>query len=340
MSLTAPAAAERMPLEPAERPGPLPGPGEVAVAVEACGVCRTDLHIVEGEVSASLPIVPGHQAAGRVESVGEGVEGLVPGDAVGVGWVASTCGECPFCLSGRENLCREATFTGRDRDGGYAERLTADARWVYRLPDGFGPREAAPLLCAGIIGYRSLRLSEIRPGGRLGLFGFGASAHLAIQVALDWKCAVFAFTREARHRDLALRMGAAWAGDTFDDPGILLDAAVTFAPAGEVARAALSRLERGGTAAINAIHMTAIPEIPYEELYGERTLRSVMNYTRRDAEEFLELAATIPVRARVETFPLEEANAALGKIKRGEIEGAAVLEIGPELNARTRRPLA
>ena len=327
MSLAATARAEERPLAPVEAEAPRPGPGEVAVAVEACGVCRTDLHILEGEVPARLPIVPGHQAAGRVAAVGPGVTGFSPGDPVGVGWIASTCGRCRFCRSGRENLCPDATFTGRDRNGGYADALTADARWVYRLPAGFSAADAAPLLCAGIIGYRSLRLSGIAPGGRLGLFGFGASAHLAIQVARNRGCAVYAFTREAPHRELALRMGAAWAGDTFDDPGVCLDAAVTFAPAGDVVLAALSRVDRGGTVAVNAIHMDPLPPIPYEKLYGERVVRSVMNYTRRDAEEFLALAARIPVRAETEVFPLERAGEALLRVKRGEVRGAAVLAI-------------
>ncbi len=334
LSLETPAPAERMPLRAVELPEPRPGPGEVVLSIEACGVCRTDLHIVEGEVRARLPLVPGHQAAGRVIEVGGGVEGIGIGDAVGVGWIASTCGECPFCRSGRENLCRRAIFTGRDRDGGYAEVMAADSRWVYRLPQGFSAKESAPLLCAGIIGYRSLRLSEIRPGGRLGLFGFGASAHLAIQVALDWGCDVYVFTREAVHRELARRMGAVWAGDTFDDPGVSLDSAVTFAPAGEVVVAALARLERGGTVAVNAIHMNAIPSFEYETLYGERTVRSVMNYTRRDAEEFLELAARIPVRARTEVFPLDQAGEALLRLKRGQVQGAAVLEMPADRGSR------
>jgi len=328
MRLSRPAPIEERPLAPAGLPAPAPGPGEVAIAVAACGVCRTDLHIVEGEVGARLPVVPGHQAAGRVAALGAGVRGFAIGDAVGVGWMASTCGVCPFCRSGRENLCPDATFTGRDRDGGYAEAMTADARWVYRLPAGVLPVEAAPLLCAGVIGYRSLRLSGILPGGRLGLFGFGASAHLAIQVALTWKCAVYAFTREEHHRRLAREMGAVWAGAADEDPGVRLDAAVTFAPAGELVPLALSRLARGGTVAVNAIHMSPIPSFPYETLYGERVLRSVMNFTRRDAEEFLALAASIPVRAQTEIFRLEEANAALGRVKRGEIRGAAVLRIG------------
>src|SRR6266508_13159 len=303
------------------------GDGEITIAVEACGVCRTDLHIIEGEVTARLPVILGHQAAGKIAALGPGVSGFAPGDPVGVGWMASTCGVCRFCRSGRENLCEKATFTGRDRDGGYAQMLAAHAEWVYRLPAGFSALEAAPLLCAGIIGYRSLRLSGIQPGGRLGLFGFGASAHLAIQAALHWKCEVFVFTREEHHRRLAVKMGAAWGGGGEDDPGAALDAAVTFAPAGELVPVALSRLGRGGALAINAIHMSPIPSFPYELLYGERRVVGVTNYTRRDAEEFLDLAARIPIRAQTEIFPLEKANEALLRVKRGEVRGAAVLEI-------------
>lgn len=323
------APIERRPLALSEKAEPAPASGEVVLEVEACGVCRTDLHIAEGEVAARLPVVPGHQAAGRIAGVGPGVTGYAAGDRVGVGWVASTCGVCNFCRSGHENLCEKATFTGRDRDGGYAERMTARAEWVYRLPEGFSAKEAAPLLCAGIIGYRSLRLSRIEPGGRLGLFGFGASAHLAIQAALHWKCEVFGFTREEHHKELARRMGAVWAGGADEDPGTALDAAVTFAPAGELVPLALSRLRRGATLAVNAIHMSPIPSFPYEILYGERRVVSVMNYTRRDAEEFLDLAARVPIRAQTELHPLEDANEALLRVKRGQVRGAAVLEMSP-----------
>jgi alcohol dehydrogenase, propanol-preferring len=327
MMLERAAPAEQTPLAPCRRPQPEPAAGEVAISVEACGVCRTDLHILEGEVPARLPVIPGHQAAGKIVALGPGAESFAVGDSAGVGWVASTCGICRFCRSGRENLCEYATFTGRDRDGGYAERIVARAAWVYRLPAGFSALKAAPLLCAGIIGYRSLRLSGIQPGGRLGLFGFGASAHLAIQAALHWKCEVFVFTREEHHRLLALEMGAAWAGGGQDDPGVALDAAVTFAPVGDLVPVALSRLDRGGRLAINAIHMSPIPSFSYEMLYRERSVVGVTNYTRRDAEEFLELAARIPIRAETETFPLERANEALLRVKRGEVRGAAVLEI-------------
>ncbi len=327
MRLERPGPVDSRPLRPIELDAAEPGPGELSMDVEACGVCRTDLHILEGEVSARLPIVPGHQAAGRVATVGAGVEGFRQGDRVGVGWLASTCGHCRFCTSGRENLCEGATFTGRDRDGGFAQRMIARASWTYRLPEGFAPRQAAPLLCAGIIGFRSLRLSGIRPGGRLGLFGFGASAHLALQVALAWKCGVYAFTREAGHRELAVSLGAVWAGDVSDSPGVSLDAAVTFAPAGELVPMALGRLDRGGALAVNAIHMSPIPSFEYEALYGERVVRSVMNYTRADAEEFLALAAQIPIRAEIEVYGLEDANEALRRVERGLVRGAAVLEM-------------
>ena len=320
---------ETLPLRESEMPEPQPGPGEILIDVDACAVCRTDVHIAEGEVPARLPIVPGHQAAGRIARVGARVEDFQEGDRVGMGWMASACAVCSFCRTGLENLCEDATFTGRDRDGGFAERMTARSEWVYRLPEGFSAAEAAPLLCAGIIGYRSLRLSGIEPGGRLGLFGFGASAHLAIQVALDWRCEVFVFTRQEDHRQLALRMGAVWAGAAEDDPGALLDAAVTFAPAGALVPAALSRLSRGGTLAVNAIHMSPIPSFDYEKLAGERAVRSVMNSTRRDGDEFLALAERIPIRAATELSRLEEANEALLSVKRASVRGAAVLAMRP-----------
>jgi propanol-preferring alcohol dehydrogenase len=322
---TGDASTPRLPLE--DIAPPEPGPGEVLIAVEACGVCRTDLHIVEGEVSARLPIVPGHQAAGRVAALGDGVDHFAIGDRVGVGWLFRTCGACRFCTSGRENLCERAEFTGRDHDGGYAELMVADAAFTYHLPPGFAALDAAPLLCAGIIGYRSLRLSGIQPGGRLGLVGFGASAHLAAQVALHWRCEVYAFTREEHHRRLALELGARWAGEAWDDPGVPLDAAVIFAPAGELVPQTLAHLDRGATLAINAIHMSDVGSFPYDLIYGERTVRSVMNYSRRDAEEFLALAAEIPIRAEIERYPLAAANDAVLRVKQGAVHGAAVLDV-------------
>ena len=327
MVLTATGDAASARLELRDVPEPEPSAGEIAIAVEACGVCRTDLHILEGEVSADLPVIPGHQAAGRVAKVGKNVTRFREGDAAGVGWMYRTDGTCRFCAHGRENLCLAALNTGRHRQGGYAERIVADARFAFPLPPGLAPSDAAPLLCAGVIGYRSLTLSGIAPGGRLGLVGFGASAHLALQTARHWKCEVFVFTREEHHRRLARQMGAAWAGGAADDPGAPLDAVVIFAPAGELVPELLPRLDRGGTIAINAIHMSAIPGFPFDDLYWERAVRSVSNYTRRDAEDFLALAAEIPIRARVESFPLENAGDALRRVKRGEIDGSAVLSV-------------
>jgi len=321
------APIEQAPLAATDLPEPELRPGHVLIDVDACGVCRTDLHIVEGEVRAALPIVPGHQAAGRVAAVAPDVRDPRPGDAVGVGWLASTCGVCAYCRSGRENLCARPRFTGRDVQGGYAQRMLADARFVFPLPSGMSSLEAAPLLCAGIIGYRSLRLSQIEPGGRLGLVGFGASAHLAMQVALHWGCEVYAFTREEHHRRLARELGAVWAGQAWEDPGVPLDAAVIFAPAGELVPQTLAHLDRGATLAINAIHMTPIPSFDYDALYWERTVRSVANFTREDARAFLALAQEIPVRAEIERYKLDDANEALLRLKRGQVHGAAVLDL-------------
>jgi propanol-preferring alcohol dehydrogenase len=247
---------------------------------------------------------------------------------VGVGWLFDTCGACAFCKTSRENLCYAARFTGRDVDGGYASFMVADERYVFTLPRGLNPVDAAPLLCAGIIGYRSLRVADVQPSSRLGLVGFGASAHLAMQVARYWQCEVFVFTREEHHRVLARELGAVWAGAATDDPGVKLDAAVIFAPSGDLVPQTLALLERGARLAINAIHMSDIPAMPYAALYYERTLRSVANFTRKDAEEFLELAARIPVRATVERYRLDEANEVLLRVKRGEVHGAAVLDVG------------
>jgi propanol-preferring alcohol dehydrogenase len=302
-----------------------PGPGQVLLRVLSCGICRTDLHIVEGEVPASLPRVPGHQIVGIVESRGDDVEDISPGERVGVGWLASTCGYCDYCLDGRENLCTRATFTGRDVDGGYAEYAVADASFVFPLPASYGDVEAAPLLCAGIIGYRALKLSDIARGQRLGLVGFGASAHIAIQLAQAMRCETYVFTRSEEGRRFARELGAAWAGSVNDDPGVELHAAVSFAPAGEVVPAMLRKLARGGTLAINAVHMSDIPSLPYELLYWERIVRSVANYTRDDAREFLRLAAEVPLRIETEKHALEDANETLVRLKRGEVRGAAVL---------------
>jgi propanol-preferring alcohol dehydrogenase len=305
---------------------PIPGAGGIAITVGACGVCRTDLQLVEGDLTARrLPVIPGHQVVGRVLSVGEGVEQWRVGDRVGVAWLAGACGDCDQCRSGRENLCAEAVFTGWDRDGGYAETMTARADFVFPVPEVFSDVEAAPLLCGGVIGYRSLKISGIVPGGRLGLYGFGASALLAMQVALHWGCEVYVATRSGRERERAVELGAVWVGGYDDPPPVALDAAVTFAPVGSVVVAALRAVRPGATVAINAIHLDEIPAFDYDLLWRERALRSVANFTRRDAEEFLALAATIPIRTIVDVYPLADANTALADLARGDVAGAAVL---------------
>lgn len=328
MILREPRPAEQNPLDLIDWPQPEPAPGQVRLRVQVCGVCHTDLHLAEGEIALPrLPIVPGHQIVGRVDAVGEGVTRFVIGDRVGVPWLYSTCGVCDYCRSGQENLCDSAQFTGQHVDGGFAEYVVVPASFAYPIPPEFPDEQAAPLLCAGIIGYRSLRLSEIRPGGRLGLYGFGASAHVTIQVARHWGCQVYVFTRSPEHQRHALELGAVWVGQAQDTPPVPLDSAITFAPAGWLVPEALRVLRKGGTLAINAIHMSPIPEMRYELLYGERTVRSVANATRRDAEELLQLAAQIPIHTDLEIYSLSEANIALQRLKRGEIRGAAVLQI-------------
>jgi propanol-preferring alcohol dehydrogenase len=302
------------------------GPGSIRIRVSACGVCRTDLQICEGDLVAhKLPVVPGHQVVGRVDAVGAGVTGWRPGDRAGVAWLAGADGSCDKCTSGRENLCAKATFTGWDVDGGYATHVTARADFALAIPDGFDDLAAAPLMCGGVIGYRSLARSGVQPGGRLGLYGFGASALITIQVARHWGCRVFVATRSAAERERARSLGAEWTGGYDERPPEPLDAAITFAPSGDVVRAALRAVDRGGTVAINAIHLDRVPELPYEELWWERRLASVANFTRADARAFLELAAKIPIKTEFETFPLAEANVALDRLKRGEVRGAAVL---------------
>jgi propanol-preferring alcohol dehydrogenase len=301
-------------------------PGELLLRVAACGVCRTDLQLAEGDLAARrLPVVPGHQIVGYVERLGTGTAGWSIGDRAGVTWLAGADGTCTRCREGRENLCASATFTGWDRDGGYAEYATARANVAVRLPETIDDLAAAPLLCGGVIGYRSLRVSGIQPQGRLGLFGFGASARLAIQVAVHWGCRVFVCTRSEAEQRRALELGAVWAGGYDDSPPEPLDAAVTFAPVGDVVVAALRTLDRGGTVAINAIHLDRVPEFPYDLLWWERCIRSVANVTRQDAREFIELAAAIPVRADIEVHPLTDANLALQRVASGAVHGAAVL---------------
>lgn len=307
---------------------PVPGEGEVLIRVNACAVCRTDLHVVEGELHArKMPVIPGHQVVGVVE---RGGTRFAPGQRVGVAWLHRTCGDCHYCRSGRENLCSHPDFTGYSVNGGFAEYMVAEEDFVYALPEGFSNIEAAPLLCAGIIGFRALHLSGIQPGGRLGLYGFGAAAHVAAQVARHWGIEVYAMTRDERHRQLALDLGAAWAGDTFDMPPMLLHAAIVFAPAGEIVPAALAALEKGGTLTLGGIHMSDIPSFSYSLLYHERAIRSVANNTRHDGEEFLKVAAQIPIRTHTVEFPLEQANVALQTLKQDAIRGSAVLRVRPD----------
>lgn len=323
------APIETSPLELQEMEKPSLGYKEVLIRVEACGLCHTDLHTIEGDLpEVKLPIIPGHQVVGQVAEVEAHSSRFRVGDRVGVAWLYTTCGRCSFCLSGQENLCLQARFTGYHVNGGYAEYIVASEDFVYPLSKEMEAVNLAPLMCAGIIGYRALRLSQIKPGETLALFGFGASAHLTIQVALYWGCKVFVFSRSQAHRQLALEMGASWAGTAAEDPPELARAAIIFAPAGELVPRALEIVDRGGIVALAGIHMTPIPQLNYEKhLYHEKILRSVANSTRQDGQEFLELATKIPVKTKVQIFPLEEANKALLQLKRGLINGAAVLKI-------------
>jgi propanol-preferring alcohol dehydrogenase len=321
-----PAPIESRPMRLTDVPVPEPRPGEIRVRVTANAVCRTDLHVIEGELPAHRsPLVPGHQVAGRVDAFGAGATRFHTGDRVGVPWLRWTCGACRFCSTGRENLCERARFTGWDADGGYAEHVVAPEAFAYPLPDGFAEEQAAPLLCAGIIGYRALMLSGVTSGGRLGFFGFGSSAHVTIQVARARGVDVFVFARSEQDRQLAVQLGATWTGTTMERPPAALDAAIIFAPAGELVPPALSGVERGGVVVCAGIHMSAIPSFDYALLYGERRLLSVANNTRADGEAFLREAATIPVTARVTTFPLEQAQEALVLLKKQGFEGAAVV---------------
>lgn len=309
-------------------PVPNPTEGGVLIRVRACGVCRTDLHVIEGELPPKKsPVIPGHQVVGIVEKLGEGSRRFALGARVGVAWLHHTDGTCMYCRMGEENLCDAPTFTGYSVDGGYAEYVAAPEDFIYAIPEGFQDEQAAPLLCAGIIGFRCLRLSGIKSGGRLGFYGFGAAAHVAIQVARHWGVTVYASTRDARHQKLALELGAAWAGGTLDAPPEKLDAAVVFAPAGEIVPAALAALRKGGVLVLGGIHMSPIPSFSYDLLYGERMIRSVANNTRRDGEDFLRIAAEIPVQMHTQIFPLSEANRALNALKNDAIEGAAVLRV-------------
>ena len=326
--LRAPAAIETNPLEYREAATPEPKSGEVLVRVRTCGVCRTDLHVIEGELPPrKSPVIPGHQVVGIVEKRGENTRRFRIGDRVGIAWLHRTDGTCEYCRSGAENLCDNPMFTGYSVDGGYAEYIVAPEDFIYAIPPGSPDEQTAPLLCAGIIGFRSLRLSGVKRGSRLGLYGFGAAAHVAIQVARHWGVEVFASTRDARHQKLAMDLGAAWAGGTFDEPPKKLDAAIVFAPAGEIIPAALKALKKGGVLVLGGIHMSPIPSFSYDLLYQERMIRSVANNTRQDGEDFLRVAAKIPIRTRVQVFPLHEANRALNALKNDAIPGAAVLRV-------------
>ena len=326
--LNAPARIETNPLQFTDAPVPNPAKGEVLIRVHACGVCRTDLHVIEGELKPQKsPVIPGHQVVGAVERLGEGSHRYPLGARVGVAWLHHTDGTCMYCRMGEENLCDAPTFTGYSVDGGYAEYVVAPEDFVYAIPEGFTDLQAAPLLCAGIIGFRCLRLSEIKAGGKLGFYGFGAAAHIAIQVARHWGVTVYASTRDTRHQKLAMELGAAWAGGTLDAPPEKLDAAIVFAPAGEIVPAALAALRKGGVLVLGGIHMSAIPSFSYDLLYQERVIRSVANNTRKDGEDFLRIAAEIPVRMHTKIFPLGEANRALNALKNDAIEGAAVLRV-------------
>ena len=313
------------PLAERELPDPEPGAGEVALAVQACGVCRTDLHVVDGELDRpKLPLVPGHQIVGTVLAGGER---FGEGDRVGVPWLGWTCGRCRYCASGRENLCNRALFTGYDLDGGYAERVVADERFCFPIPAGYPDVQAAPLLCAGLIGFRSLRMAG--DAERLGLYGFGAAAHIVAQIAVYEGRRVFAFTRagDSAAQAFACELGAEWAGDAMAHAPEELDAAIVFAPVGELVPAALRALAKGGTVVCAGIHMSDIPSFPYEAIWGERSIRSVANLTRADGAGFMRLAPEVPIRTEVEPFPLERAGDALDRLRSGDVRGAAVLQL-------------
>jgi propanol-preferring alcohol dehydrogenase len=327
MVLRQQAPIDTRPLRDEQVPEPVLGPTDIAVEVEACGICRTDLHVVEGDLPPQkLPVIPGHQVVGRVVDRGAAARRFELGDRVGIAWLRSTDGTCRYCTGGSENLCPHARFTRYMADGGYAQFAAVREDFAYPIPAGVEPLHAAPLLCAGIIGYRALKRTDIAPGGRLGIFGFGASAHVTIQVARHWGCEIYVSTRGERHRALAREMGATWVGDTAELPPVKLDGAIIFAPAGELVPPALSALDRGGTLALAGIYMSRIPPLDYEEhLFYERSVRSVTANTREDGIELLQLAAGIPIRTETETFSLEDANEALYRLQHDEIRGAGVL---------------
>ena len=325
------APVEEKPLNYEDVAAPRPRSGQVQIEITACGVCRTDLHVVEGDLpQKQAPLIPGHQIVGRINQLGANVSGVAVGERVGVAWLHSTCGRCRFCNSQRENLCERSQFTGWTVNGGFAEYVAAPAEFVYQLPDGFDDLQAAPLLCAGIIGYRCLRQCELPTwqGARVGIYGFGAAGHVAIQIAKARGAEVYVCTRDQeRHQALAEELGAAWVGGATDKPPVALDASIIFAPAGELVPVALAHLDRGGRLVLGGIHMSDIPRFAYQLLYHERVVRSVANNTREDGREFLAEAARAGVKTRVETFPLEEGNDALRRLKHDAIRGAAVLQV-------------
>ncbi len=319
---------EQNPLQPAQVPIPTPAAGQVRVRVSVCAVCHTDLHIVEGDLPLrKRPVIPGHQIVGVVDALGQGVTACKEGDRVGIPWLHWTDGECGYCRRGCENLCERARFTGWDVDGGYAEYVVAPADFIYPLPQSFSDEHAAPLLCAGIIGYRSYRLSNARKGERLGLYGFGASAHIVLQFARHLGNECYVFTRTPEHAELAKKLGAVWTGRAEEQPPAKLDCAIVFAPAGHIVPLALRAVRKGGTVSCAGITMSPIPQLEYADLYYERVLRSAANSTRQDAREFLELAAEVPVRTEIELFPLEQANQAIAAMKHSRVRGAAVLRV-------------
>jgi len=314
------------PLKRVRRPIPRPGPGQLLLRVKACGVCRTDLHVVDGDLPQTrLPIVPGHEVVGEVVELGEGVSGFEPGQRVGVPWLGHTCGRCRYCRTGRENLCDHPGFTGYTLDGGYADYVVADARYCFALPDDYDDLHAAPLLCAGLIGYRSYAM--VKDAERIGLYGFGAAAHIIAQVAIRQGKEIYAFTRpgDTEAQAFARKLGARWAGDSTEKPPVELDGAIIYAPVGALVPAALRAVRKGGQVICAGIHMSDIPSFPYAILWGERSLRSVANLTRRDGEEFLAIAARIPIHTEVHPYSLEEANRALDDLRHGRFQGAAVL---------------
>lgn len=329
MVVEKPAPIESDPLHEIDAAVPEPGPGEIRVQVRTCGVCRTDLHVTEGDLPARHPrIIPGHEVVGVVDKRGVGAARFKQGERVGIAWLRETCGTCIYCRRGRENLCPNARFTGYDHDGGYGEYAVVREDFAYALPESLGDQEAAPLLCAGIIGFRAIKRADVRPGSTVGLYGFGGSAHLAIQVLRHWGCRVFVMSRGGSHRDLAKDLGAEWIGNAEDPPPAPLDAAILFAPAGNLVLPAMAALDRGGILAVAGIYLSPIPSLDYEKhLFYEKELRSVTANTRADGEEFLKLAAEIPIRISTMSFGLGEANVALKMLKHDEIKGAGVLQV-------------